>query len=135
MSKKGAEDDEEKRGDVVEWGARSQRSIKGELYYVSCSRISCSDGGLESEDGRRIEFSKCKSTKAKRTLIVLAFLVLLNLALSTAMVREHYSTLLLRIHLHIIPPTAGIQTSCPLSVRLPPLPLPYTLVHLLRLQR
>ena len=77
-----------------DWGARPQRSIKDELYYVSCSSISCSGRG---NDGRRIEFRKCRRTKAKRTVIVLAFLVLLDLALSTAVVRQHGSTLLFHI--------------------------------------
>ena len=78
----------------LDWGARPQRSIKDELYYVSCSSISCSGRG---NDGRRIEFRKCRKTKAIRAVVVLAFLVLLDLALSTAVVRQHDSTLLFHI--------------------------------------
>ncbi|CAI8019076.1 Zinc finger protein-like 1 [Geodia barretti] len=74
-------EDEEKNVCEPDWGARPQRSIKDELYYVSCSSISCSGRG---NDGRGIEFRKCRKTKAIRTVVVLAFLVLLDLALSTA---------------------------------------------------
>jgi hypothetical protein len=81
MSKRWSATEDEKHVGKPDWGARPQRSIKDELYYVSCSSISCSGRG---NDGRRIEFRKCRRTKAKRTVIVLAFLVLLDLALSMA---------------------------------------------------
>lgn len=68
---------------VLDGNARLQRSINGDVYYVSCSSLSCS---AESNDGRRIVFRKCGGTKAKRTVVVIAFLTLLDLAISIAVV-------------------------------------------------
>ena len=102
---------------VLGSSAGSQRSVNGDLYHVSCSRLSCSAG---IEDGRRVEFRKCVRTRATRSLVVFASLVLLDLTLSAALVSSRDLHARLRIY---SPYPARVQPSGPLCVpRIPLLP-------------